>query len=621
MVCTGELCIVHARIPKLTLVQSGVSCKWTNDSQRLLLEHFDAISSSPCQIYHSALPLSPSSSWLHNHYATELSKEVRVVQGLPARWGACFRTVVTHTRPVCSICWKNTVAVGLLSGDIAILDGTTGSQVATLSGHTGNVSSLAVSSDGALFVSGSYDRTIKQWDLQTGGVIRTLHGHTEIVHSVSISADHTTIASGSSDATLRLWDVHTGECHHIIEQEDEVKCVSFSPTDPQHLIFTFRSVQQWEISGNGINHKYNGYHATFSPDGTQFASCVKLPGTVVVQNTSSGAIVAEFPLVSDANVQCCCFSPDGRLIAVAPDNAIQIWDITGSDPQLIETFVGHSDIIWSIGFFNSSSLISSSRDGSVKFWQMTVLTDQVGTYPKTVSLVSSPTRSITLQAEDGITISSDSDGVVKIQDLSTGSCKASFQTPAKDVNHSDVRLIGNRLIFVWFADEKIHVYDVEKGELLHTVDGPRQGVIDIRISGDGSKVLCLVHTYIQAWSIWTGEAVGEVLSGMVSPQSFIVGGSRAWFFCSLGRIWRGWNFGIANSRLGSSSNSPSLSLNDTKQWDLGLSRVRDTVTGQLIFQMGGRHTHPFNVQSGGKYVALYYTSGEVLVLDFNHVFP
>ena len=113
----------------------------------------------------------------------------------------------------------------------------------------------------------------------------------------------------------------------------------------------------------------------------------------------------------------------------------------------------------------------------------------------------------------------------------------------------------------------------------------------------------------------------KVYNKFLPVKSLIVDGSGAWVYPDLSRIWVGWDFGIANASPVSLSNSPSLSLNDTKQWDFGLSRVRDTVTGQLIFQIGGRTTHPLEVQLGGKYVALRYESGEILVLDFNHVFP
>ena len=36
-------------------LQVGTECKWTKNSQRLLLENFDIFQSSPSHIYHTAL--------------------------------------------------------------------------------------------------------------------------------------------------------------------------------------------------------------------------------------------------------------------------------------------------------------------------------------------------------------------------------------------------------------------------------------------------------------------------------------------------------------------------------------------------------------------------------------
>ena len=144
-----------------------MSCEWASDGQCFLLEHFEAICHSPSQIYHSALPLSPLSSWVRKCYSAELSGEVQVVKGLPAEWGNCFHTVTFDSVVVGCAYWQDTIAIGLQTG-IITLDGTTGSQTATLTGHTDWVTSLAFSSDGTSLVSGSYDKTIKIWDVQTG---------------------------------------------------------------------------------------------------------------------------------------------------------------------------------------------------------------------------------------------------------------------------------------------------------------------------------------------------------------------------------------------------------------------------------------------------------------------
>jgi len=194
-------------------IQVGVLCKWTADSQRFLLEHFDTINNSPSHIYYSALPFLPSSSWLCKCYNAECSLQVKVVKGLPAEWGTCSRTVSLDTTPLALSYWKNTIVVGLQHRDIITFNSITGSQTAVFSGHTDQVNSLVFSSDGTSLVSGSHDKTIKLWDVQTGGVVRTFTGHSSYVQSVSISAGPTMIASGSDDNTIRLWDIQTGECH------------------------------------------------------------------------------------------------------------------------------------------------------------------------------------------------------------------------------------------------------------------------------------------------------------------------------------------------------------------------------------------------------------------------
>jgi len=604
-------------------VQVGVLCKWTNDSQRFLLEHFDTIHNSPSHIYYSALPFSPSSSWLRRCYIEEISPMVKVVKGLPAEWGMCSRTVLLDCVPWALSSWKNTIAVGFEHGGIIIFNTITGSQTAVLSGHTHEVHSLVFSSDGTSIVSGSFDMTVKLWDVQTGGVVKTFSGHRGWVRSVSISADYTRIASGSDDYTIHLWDIQTGECYHVINQDSYVFHVWFSPTDPQYLLSgSGCKIWQWDINGHQTTPIYDGFFVAFSPDGTQFVLC---NGAVVtVQNSDSRTIVAKFHMAG-AMVHCCCFSPDGRLVAVASGNTAYIWDITNSDPHLVETFIGHTNYITFLAFSSPSSLISASGDETVKFWQIgTLSTDLVKTDPKSTSLTLVKIRSITLLAKDGIAISSDEDGVIRIWDISTGICRASFQTPAKGSYCGNVQLIDSRLIFVWYIDRDIHIWDLEEGELLQTVYTHGDKLRDLRISGDRSKIFCLYYTYIQAWSMQTGEAVGRVEMEDVDPQQhLIVDGTRAWIHYP-GSEYQGWDFGTQGSspvQLPNNMPPDRPHLTETMLWDTNLSRVKDVVTGKVVFQLPERFTSPTVVQFDGCYLAAGYNSGEVLILDFNHVFP
>jgi len=659
-------------------IQAGVSCMWINDSQRLLLEHFDTIHNSPAQLYHSALPFSPSSSWLRECYSLELLQVARVVKGLSEKWEMYSRTALLNVYIYSLSYWNNTVAVGYEYKDILILDAITGSQTAILSGHTDTVRSVTFSSDGTSLVSGSNDKTVKLWDVQTGGVVRTFYGHTNWIHSVSISANHTMIASGSRDKTLHLWNIQMGECHKIIEHQDFVTYLKFSSTNPQCLISASGGiVQQWDTNGHKVGPTHKGYKFDFSPDGTQFI----LSGysdKPTVCNTNSGHVVAKLHIANIHLSGVPCFSPDYKLVTVADARKIYVWDITGSNPHLVETFTGHTDQISSLAFSSPSTLISASLDGSVKFWKigtsstglrkstfgtllaqtLTLLrpslatpmeshpsqhlwmdqsssgkTDQKST-PPTLALA----KSTALKAKNKLIIPSDlPDGVVQTWGILTGLYKGSLQIPARDSHQSNTQLIVNKLIFVWYEDEKINIWDAEKGELLQTINVPRGSVKYLWISGDGTKIFCIYEESIQAWDIQTGELVGKVRAQDVDieTQGRMVAGERMGFEGIEGsKIWaavwesksghfRGWDFGIPGSPpvlFSSGQDSPDRPhLNDNKIWEIRKSRMKDIVTGKVVAQLPRRFGKAVHAQWDGHYLVVPFESGEVVILDFSHV--
>ena len=554
-----------------------------------------------------------------------LSQEVKVVKGLQVRWGKCSRTVSLDHYPWALACWKNSVAVGLSSGDAIILDVTTGFCMSVLSSHTEGVKSLVFSPNGAFLVFGSEDNTVGLWDVQTGGVIKTFCGHTDIVWSVSVSSDCAMIASGSGDCTIRLWNIQTGECHCIIGGYSYgIYSVCFSPTNSQILRSASGdgAVQQWNCEGNQIGPTYEGDHTTFSLDGTHFVSWSCLGSIATVRDSSSGGVITE--LQSPGNgFDCLCFSPDGKFMAGSVNSTIYIWDITRSGPCLVKTLTGHTDYITSLVF--SSSLISSSPDNSIKFWQSgtpSIDLDLVTNNPVSI-------KSISLQAAHGIVISSDSARVVKIWDILSGIYKESFQIPAneftwRDVQLIDTQLMDGRLISIWFEYWKIHIWDAGRGELLQIRNEVSDyGGSDLRISGDRSKVFFLGWNFIQAWSIQTGEAVGRVeFEGKPLYRSLIVNGSRVWV-CLEDLQTKGWDFELPDLAPISSSNiflsRPYLCFIGTRPQNLNPSRIEDITTKKEVFRLPGRYAKPEMAQWDGQYLVTGYRSGEVLILDFSHI--
>ncbi|KAK6821994.1 hypothetical protein PG987_014819 [Apiospora arundinis] len=86
-----------------------------------------------------------------------------------------------------------------------------GKLVHKLKGHTRPVTSVAfgINDRDKWLASGSYDKTVRIWDTTTGNLLRILSGHTGAVTSLAVSS--TFIVSGSDDDTVRICDTSTGE--------------------------------------------------------------------------------------------------------------------------------------------------------------------------------------------------------------------------------------------------------------------------------------------------------------------------------------------------------------------------------------------------------------------------
>lgn len=72
-----------------------------------------------------------------------------------------------------------------------------------VSAHSGPITTLIVSGQ-SYFASGSFDKSVKLWDVRKPMLVAATHAHTQWIQSLAHKQD--ILISGSRDATVRIWD-------------------------------------------------------------------------------------------------------------------------------------------------------------------------------------------------------------------------------------------------------------------------------------------------------------------------------------------------------------------------------------------------------------------------------
>ena len=185
---------------------------FATDCLRLSMHFFHPIQLCAQQVYHSALPLSPTSSQLqkyclHNYMDKQLS-HVAAFSGAPDTWGLLLRTIDIRPRQLTSITTSFQRIIAACEDIVNIYDAVTFVLQQSLCAPE-MVTKIQNSPDGStLFFAHCFSVTM--WDVQTGGLIHTFTTQSKI-NDLVVSTMGNHIACGLSDGSVTFWDIHTKE--------------------------------------------------------------------------------------------------------------------------------------------------------------------------------------------------------------------------------------------------------------------------------------------------------------------------------------------------------------------------------------------------------------------------
>lgn len=297
------------------------------------------------------------------------------------KYGRCStKTFRGHTNGVmCLQFFDNILATGSYDATIKIWDIKTCQEVRTLTGHLEGVRCLQF--DDTKLISGSLDRTLKVWNWRTGECLSTYRGHDGGV--IGLHFDGDLLVSASVDKTIKIWNFRDKSIFTIRGHTDWVNAVKIDSVS--RTIFSASddlTIRLWDIDTRKCLRVLRGHVG-------QVQQIVPLLGDFELDDreqenrvddssseTSSGEVSSP-EMIDFASIAAdSCYNdtfnsgadrspPPRYILTSALDSTIRLWEVpTG---RCVKTFFGHVEGVWAVAA-DALRVVSGAEDRMVKVW-------------------------------------------------------------------------------------------------------------------------------------------------------------------------------------------------------------------------------------------------------------
>ncbi|MFX1258959.1 MAG: ATP-binding protein, partial [Promethearchaeota archaeon] len=471
--------------------------------------------------------------------AKQLLSDGQIFQGLakidscfawinkPRKLDPCLSTFTGHTQTVNAIAFSpdgKTIATGSWDKTIRLFDVTILKEKAILKGHTSRIEDLIFTQDGKNLISCSNDKTLRIWDPETGVTKSVLKGHTSKIITCVLSPNNKLVASicDGNDPTIRIWDIESGNEKMVLEgHSKEITKIAFS-SDGKTLASTSHdnSFRIWDVETGKIkaikeHDRYSYTLCAFLPDKKTIASTFY--GKLTLWDAETYEIKKEITWKSNYKEK--AFTPDGTgLLLYAASSIYRVPKILNTETgELRSNLEGHPLKIGLAAFSNNgkkllttTTTVNKKRESVPRLWDV-----KTGKLENVFLGHSEGVWSLDFSPDDKYIASGSRDGQTKLWDTET---KVTERTQHSLEIEDLVFSPDGKILASTSLDETIRLWDIETGVQKAVLEGHggkgfrhQDHIYTCSFSPNG-KTLASASTdhTVKLWDIETGTQKGEI---------------------------------------------------------------------------------------------------------------
>jgi WD40 repeat protein len=324
----------------------------------------------------------------------EVSQQLGIESATPTRLAAASIPVIADEPEVDITPLLDMISEDLMSSELLLPENMVSGELSgdlwskptwhlqqTIEAHGDWVRCLSFTPDGTQLVSGSFDKTIKLWQVEIGQLVHTFTDSLKGVFALAVSPDGKRLASGSWDETIALWNLESGTwIQNLTQHQSSVRSLAISPDGQTLVSGSFdRTIVLWHLPAGTVQTTIVDLEPiaaiSLSANGKFFVSTGD-NGTIKLWSLATGAAIVE----STTNKHCIgslAIDPDGQTIAAGTVNGyVVLWQLPHIDDrglpsqiEQVQTIKAHAGQINACVFSpDGQYLITGSVDGKAKVW-------------------------------------------------------------------------------------------------------------------------------------------------------------------------------------------------------------------------------------------------------------